>query len=89
MKQASSLVAVVLLSSMVLPARSDDASRPNVLMIIADDLYDNESDPHEWTNLAERPELAAVKAKLAKWLPETDAPSLRDKAKKLKNKGAK
>ncbi len=54
-----------------------------------EELYDHNSDPHEWTNLAEQPELAAVKAKLAKWLPETDAPSLRDKAKKLKNKGAK
>jgi arylsulfatase A-like enzyme len=54
-----------------------------------EELYDHESDPHEWTNLADQPELAAFKARLARWLPKSDAPSLRDKAKKLKKKGKK
>jgi arylsulfatase A-like enzyme len=39
-----------------------------------EELYDHENDPNEWTNLAARPEFAAVKATLAKWLPKTDAP---------------
>ncbi len=34
------LLAAILLSSLTVSARSDDASRPNVLMIIADDLND-------------------------------------------------
>ena len=38
-----------------------------------EELYDHEKDPNEWTNLAGRPEFAAVKASLAKWLPRTDA----------------
>ena len=41
-----------------------------------EELYDHESDPNEWTNLAARPEFAAVKASFAKWLPKTDAPVL-------------
>ena len=40
MKHASVLLVVILLSSLSVSARSDDASRPNVLMIIADDLND-------------------------------------------------
>jgi arylsulfatase A-like enzyme len=44
-----------------------------------EELYDHRSDPNEWTNLADRPELAAVKANLARGLPESDAPSLRGK----------
>jgi arylsulfatase A-like enzyme len=54
-----------------------------------EELYDHKSDPHEWTNLADRAETAAVKSRLAQWLPKTDAPSLRDKAKKSKNRRAK
>ena len=50
-----------------------------------EELYDHQSDPNEWANLADRPEMAAVKARLARWLPETNAPSLRKKAKKSKN----
>ena len=55
----------------------------------SEELYDHDNDPNEWTNLADRTETSAVKARLAKWLPKTDAPSLRDKAKKSKNKGKK
>ena len=55
----------------------------------SEELYDHDGDPHEWTNLADRPELAAVKARLAQWLPKTDAPSLRGKAKKSKSQSVK
>jgi hypothetical protein len=39
--------------------------------------------------VADRLEMAAVKGRLARWLPKTDAPSLRDKIKKSKKKDAK
>jgi arylsulfatase A-like enzyme len=38
-----------------------------------EELYDHANDPHEWTNLAGKPEFAAIKAGLAKSLPKTDA----------------
>ena len=34
-----------------------------------EELYDEVEDPMEWTNLAEKPEFAAKKAELARWLP--------------------
>jgi arylsulfatase A-like enzyme len=43
-----------------------------------EELYDRKRDPNEWTNLAAKPEYAAKKAELAKWLParnEADAPT--------------
>jgi len=40
----------------------------------SEELYDEQADPYEWTNLAGKPELAATKAELAKWLPAHDAP---------------
>ncbi len=46
-----------------------------------EELYDRAKDPNEWTNLAAKPELAATKATLAKWLPtrnEPDAPRRTD-----------
>jgi arylsulfatase A-like enzyme len=42
-----------------------------------EELYDRAQDPNEWTNLALKPEMAAVKKDLAQWLPkhnEPDAP---------------
>jgi len=39
-----------------------------------EELYDHDSDPHEWTNLAEDPKFDSIKQKLAKWLPKSDAP---------------
>lgn len=42
----------------------------------SEELYDHQVDPHEWTNLAGDPALAAVKADLARWLPTDDAPSV-------------
>lgn len=39
-----------------------------------EELYDHSVDKMEWTNLASKPELAKVKAELARWLPKSDAP---------------
>ncbi len=42
-----------------------------------EELYDRAKDPNEWTNLAGKPEVAAVKADLSRWFPnhnEPDAP---------------
>lgn len=51
-----------------------------------EELYDHQNDPNEWTNLANQPEFASVKADLAKWLPKTDAPNLSTKAKRKAEK---
>ena len=40
-----------------------------------EELYDETKDPNEWSNLASKPELAAVKAELAALLPKSDAPA--------------
>jgi len=42
-------------------------------------LYDHQTDPNEFTNLADRPELAAVKTRLTQWLPKTNAAPVRNK----------
>lgn len=39
-----------------------------------EELYDLENDPHEWTNLAGRAELAEVIARDRHWLPQPDRP---------------
>jgi arylsulfatase A-like enzyme len=39
-----------------------------------EELYDMQSDPAEWTNLAAKPEYAAVIAEQRKWLPKIDVP---------------
>ncbi|MCP5111481.1 MAG: sulfatase, partial [bacterium] len=47
----------------------------------AEELYDRRQDPQEWVNLADRPEMAAVKTSLRKWLPAkeaAEAPRARD-----------
>jgi arylsulfatase A-like enzyme len=54
-----------------------------------EELYDHANDPNEWTNLAGRADLAAVKGDLAKWLPKTDAPRAPSgKADRKKKKGS-
>ena len=40
----------------------------------SEELYDHASDPREWTNLAAKPEHAAVIAEHKKWLPKIDRP---------------
>ncbi|UCD30744.1 MAG: sulfatase [Planctomycetota bacterium] len=40
----------------------------------SEELYDHKNDPMEWTNLADKSRFASIKKKLAKWLPETNAP---------------
>ena len=51
-----------------------------------EELYDYRNDPNEWTNLANKPEFADVKAELARWLPRTDAPSASEQGKRKKAK---
>jgi arylsulfatase A-like enzyme len=40
----------------------------------SEELYDLKNDPHEWTNLAARPEHASVMAEHRRWLPKIDLP---------------
>lgn len=40
----------------------------------SEELYDHSVDPLEWKNLANDPQLAGVKSRLAAWLPEKNAP---------------
>jgi choline-sulfatase len=40
----------------------------------AEELYDHQNDPHEWTNLATDPRHTAVLAAHRRWLPKLDAP---------------
>ncbi len=47
-----------------------------------EELYDHRSDPHEWTNLADRKELGAVKQRLAKSFPATEVPATAGKTKR-------
>jgi len=54
-----------------------------------EELYDDEHDPLEYTNLAKKKELAERKTELARWLPKTDAPSLPTTRGKGKQGGAK
>jgi len=39
-----------------------------------EELYDHQTDPLEWTNLANRPGLEEVKRRLSRWLPAVNAP---------------
>ncbi|MCX7886480.1 MAG: sulfatase [Verrucomicrobiae bacterium] len=39
-----------------------------------EELYDHQTDPLEWHNLANDPRFASVKTELAKWLPKENAP---------------
>ena len=41
----------------------------------SEELYDLETDPNEWKNLAADPAFGDVKRRLAEWLPEVDVPS--------------
>jgi arylsulfatase A-like enzyme len=47
----------------------------------AEELYDMESDPNEWTNLAADPDKAGIVAEHRRWLPSTEAAPLARKPK--------
>ena len=52
-------------------------------------LFDRETDPLEWTNLADKPEHAETKKQLAAWLPKVNAenaPAIKRKKWKKKRK---
>ena len=49
----------------------------------AEELYDHEADPHEWTNLAGDPRLAGVLAAHRRWLPRVDVPPARGSADRI------
>ena len=44
----------------------------------SEELYDIESDPNEWRNLASDPSHRAGKEELAQWLPKHDEPGVGD-----------
>lgn len=41
-----------------------------------EELYDESADPHEWTNVADKPQNAEVKARLLKFLPKENVPAV-------------
>jgi arylsulfatase A-like enzyme len=43
-----------------------------------EELYDHQTDPNEWTNVASDPKLAEIKAELAKHFPKNNAPDIPD-----------
>ena len=49
-----------------------------------EELYDMSKDPHQWHNLAGEPQSDSVKAKLRKWLPQTNARHKRGTSQKKK-----
>ncbi len=51
----------------------------------SEELYDHQSDPTEWRNLAAKPEHAAVKARLAGMVPKNPKPEAAAKQKKESN----
>ena len=51
-----------------------------------EELYNERTDPHEWTNVVSQVELASVKQGLAKYLPTTNAPPVEAKAEPAKKK---
>jgi arylsulfatase A-like enzyme len=53
----------------------------------AEELYDHRQDPHELTNLADKPEQAAQKKRLAVWIPQSAAPEVMQAVRK--RRGAK
>lgn len=54
----------------------------------SEELYDHDTDPMEYTNLAGRAEHEAVKQKLSAWLPKENAPNV-PAEKNLKRRGSK
>ncbi len=42
----------------------------------SEELYDHDTDPNEWHNLAADPAYADAKVELARWLPTENTPDL-------------
>jgi hypothetical protein len=55
----------------------------------SEELYDHGNDEYEWTNLANNPEHAGLKAELAKHLPQTNLPAPEGSEKRKKKKSGK
>jgi arylsulfatase A-like enzyme len=55
----------------------------------SEELYDLQTDPNEWTNLASLPAHAETKARLAKWLPKTDLAAVPGSAQRVLTRGEK
>ena len=53
-----------------------------------EELYDEATDPYEWTNLADDPRIAATKAELAKSLPDRGPPRHRRRARQHSDRPA-
>jgi arylsulfatase A-like enzyme len=49
----------------------------------SEELYDHQADPNEWTNLADRPQHAAVISELRRWLPKIDRPPAANSANRV------
>ena len=49
----------------------------------SEELYDRQSDPNEWTNLAGKPEYAETIRELAAWLPTNDVPAIANSSGRL------
>ena len=52
----------------------------------SEELYDERTDPHEWTNLADKPGNADMKAKLSKYLPAKNADPVESRERPQKKK---
>ena len=48
-----------------------------------EELYDHESDPNEWTNLAGRPEFEPILVEHRKWIPKIDRPLVPNSASRV------
>ncbi|MBL8187590.1 MAG: DUF4976 domain-containing protein, partial [Acidobacteria bacterium] len=49
----------------------------------SEELYDCQTDPNEWTNLAGNSRFAKIKADQARWLPKTNLPPVAGSAARL------
>jgi arylsulfatase A-like enzyme len=49
----------------------------------SEELYDLQADPHEWTNIAGKPEHTAIIAEHKKWLPKIDLPPAKGSASRV------
>jgi len=50
---------------------------------LTEELYDLASDPHEWDNLAGRPESKPILSELRRWIPQKEAPPAKNSAHRL------